>query len=324
MLTYRENRMIFVEEGALQFPCHVEVTIVLGENSALGSAVEGATILHGSIVQLTWNANTGRASNSANTPFPEAHFEGDIGKMHFEFQDKTVEASWECHSREELMGYLGTLHFVLPLSLSLNFMDAFTVLTTSGKTEHCRFVWQVNGTQQKGDVISAEERDTRLKDGFRYLPTIVEPPNVRLLAATEYFHRAIRLIDVGDGPSEFASEAVVNLAKVLEALWPGDPSRDAIRAGLEGVGVDPSLIERVFIPCELLRSHLDAAHVGLAVLRFEERAKLQSFLESVLVHFRQLLRQLTEGVDSGEMAINPYVSERRDNDDIQKFFSQLP
>jgi hypothetical protein len=222
------------------------------------------------------------------------------------------------------MGYLGTLHFVLPLSFSVTFMDSITALTTSGKMEHCRFVWQANGTQQKVDVISTEERDTRLKDGFRYLPIIVEPPNIRLLAATEYFHRAARLIDVGDGPSEFASEAVVNLAKVLEALWPGDPSRDAIRSGLEGIGVVPSLIEGVFIPCELLRSNLDAAHVGLAMLRFEERAKLQSFLDGVLVHFRQLLRQLIEGVGSGNMVINPYVSERRDNDDLEKFFSQLP
>jgi hypothetical protein len=273
---------------------------------------------------MTWDANAGKASSLAENTFPETSFEGDIGPMHFTFRGRIVEASWECHSRDELIGYLGTLHFVLPLSLSIRFMDPFTVLTTSGRTKHCRFVWQVNGTRHNGDVISVEERDGRLKDGFRYLPIIVEASNIRLLAATEYFHRAVRLIDVGDGPSEFASEAIVNLAKVLEALWPGEPSRDAIRVGLESMGVDGSLIESVFVPCELLRSHLDAAHVGLAILRFEERAKLQSFLEGVLVHFRHLLRRIIEKVDSEEMDIISYESNRHNNDDLAKFFRQLP
>jgi len=130
------------------------------------------------------------------------------------------------------------------------------------------------------------------------------------------------LIEVGSGPSDFAGEAVVNLAKVLEALFGGD-SRDEMRTGLHKCGYDDGIIESVFISVAVLRSKLDAAHVRLAALNGDERRQLQVFLDGVLGYFRELLAKLVGDVESGQIVLPSYEMNREDDDELAILISGL-
>jgi len=60
------------------------------------------------------------------------------------------------------MGKLAVLHFVLPVAMSLRFPEAFIVESTSGTTPTAEFVWQVEQTPGRFEVIDAQTRDARL------------------------------------------------------------------------------------------------------------------------------------------------------------------
>jgi hypothetical protein len=137
-----------------------------------------------------------------------------------------------------------------------------------------------------------------------------------LLAALAYFERAIRLIAAGHGPTEFAGESIVNFSKALEVLFPGDKSRDAAKAGLRQLGCEEPLIANTFIRVMVLRAKLDAAHVRLASLTWDERARLQAFLESVSGAFRKMLSEVLSAVADGRLKLAPYGRARKARDDI--------
>jgi hypothetical protein len=322
MLTYRETRVLFVEKGELVFPAPVEVTVAMAPSPVFGDPVKGQTIRLGDGATAYWNANLGGSFVEPKDGFPLPDLHGTVGKMSVALEGHVVRAAWTCQDRKELMGVLAALHFALPVALCLSFQEPFVVATTSGHTDSASFVWQVEQTPMRFEVVDVPDRDQRLVDSLRRFTALCEPENIRLLAASSYFHRAVLLLESGPGPSDFAGEAVVNLAKVLEVLF-GGPSRDKVRDGLRATGYEDSVIEAAYVPCLLLRSQLDAAHVGLATLIADERRTLQTFLEGVVQHFRTLLVDLIEKSEAGQFVPVPYEPERKDDDDLARLVRSL-
>jgi hypothetical protein len=187
------------------------------------------------------------------------------------------------------------------------------------------FVWQVEATRSSFEVIATAERDARLMRALDRIPLLCATANVRLLAAAAYLHKASRLIGAGTGPSEFAAEAVINLAKCLEALFPARPNetRSAVRRGLAVLGYGSDVVDGTFVKSLLLRSSLDAAHVRMATLTGDERRKLQLYMEGVLGDFRRLLSDLTQRAADGELDLAPYENERTADDDLARLISSL-
>lgn len=325
MFTYRQNRVFFMEEGRLEFPCRVRVNIRLDPNPAFGDSVPGMTVPTNSTGHMTWNANTGRSLVECDQPLPPCDVAATIDGIDIRIDGGTIVAEWECTDRAGLVGTLGALHFVLPLSLGLELLDPAVVATTSGTAGDAKFVWQVAQTKGQFEVVDAEDRDVRCRRAIECLPVLCDPKNARLLAASAYFRQSDRLIAVGNGPSEFAGEAVINLAKVLEVLFPGKPdrTREAVRAGLDQLGYGADEVEG-FISCLVVRSSLDAAHVRMATLANDERQHLQAFLERILGSFRRLMTDIVKGVLDGTFTLASYEAERADGDDLSKLISRLP
>jgi hypothetical protein len=249
-------------------------------------------------------------------PLAPARTAVECGGIDFRLDGRTVTASFQADSRQELLGAMQVMHDVLPLSLSLAFPDPFTVATTAADAGSGRIVWQVANTGSSFETMTADSRDERCAAAIERLPVLCEPTNLRLLAALAYFERAIRLIAAGHGPTEFAGEAIVNLSKALEVVFPGDPSRDAAKAGLRQLGYEDPLIANTFIRVMLLRAKLDAAHVRLASLTWDERARLLAFLESVPGAFRKMLSDVLSAVADGGLKLAPYARARKARDDI--------
>jgi hypothetical protein len=323
VFTYRENRVTFLEQGRLSFPCEVTVSMELSPNPALGDEVPGGVAALGCTARMMWDANTGRSQVLSMPPLAPASTALKCSGIDFRLDGRTVTASFHADSRQELLGTIQVMHDVLPLSLSLAFPDAFTVATTTADAGSARIVWQVASTASGVDTMTADSRDERCAAAIERLPVLCEPTNLRLLAALAYFERAIRLIAAGHGPTEFAGEAIVNLSKSLEVLFPGDKSRDAAKAGLRQLGCEEPLIANTFIRVMRLRAKLDAAHVRLASLTWDERAKLQAFLESVPEAFRTMLSDALSAVADGRLKLAPYARARKARDDISELLDGI-
>lgn len=316
MFTYRENRVTFVEQGQLSFPCHVTIRMELSAHPALGDQVPGEVAALGSSARMMWNANTGRSQVLSMPPLAPARATLECGGIDFRLDGRRVTANFQADNRQELLGAMQVIHDVLPLSLSLAFPDPFTVATTAADAGTARIVWQVANTRSSFETMTADSRDERCAAAIERLPVLCEPANLRLLAAIAYFERAIRLLAAGHGPTEFAGEAIVNLSKALEVLFPGNKSRDAAKAALQQLGYEEPLIANTFIRVMLLRAKLDAAHVRLASLTWDERARLQTFLESVSTAFRKMLLDVLSAVADGRLKLAAYARARKAHDDI--------
>ena len=323
MFTYNENRVLLVERGTLSFPNKVTIAVEFDPNPVLGDQVPGLTCPVGSNARSTWDANTGRSLAECDAPLPRTKTVASADGISIRINGRSLKATFQCTSRAQLLGVLGALHFVAPISLGLEFADPFMPATTSGQVGNTKFVWQVERTAVYHESLQGTERNSRCAKAIERLPALCDPSNRRLLAACTYFQRAVRLLLAGTGPTEFAGEAVVNLAKALEVLFPGSQSRDAVRRGLETVGYDKDLIERKFIPALLLRSHLDAAHVRMATLRADERRKIQMYVEDVAVEFRTLIARVVEAVTDGQLQLAAYQDERKPDDDISRIINGI-
>jgi len=88
------------------------------------------------------------------------------------------------------------IHDVLPLSLSLEFPDPFTVATTAADAGSARIVWQVANTGSSFETMTADSRDERCAAAIERLPVFCEPANLRLLAALAYFERAVTALAI--------------------------------------------------------------------------------------------------------------------------------
>lgn len=326
MFTYQENRVLFLENGGqIAFPAPVTVVVELSSNPALGNQVAGKTLRVGSRARVGWNANVGRTSAVGDPPLPPIDVTATVANIAFILRDRTIEASWDCSSRSELLGVLGALHFVLPLAMGLELADPFAPWVTSGKVGDVEFVWMAESTGGQFETVEPAVRDERCLRALERLPVLCDSRNVRLLAAAAYVQRAARLLAAGIGPSEFSGEAVINLAKALEVLFPAPPARtrDAVRDGLKELGYEANDIEHTFVPAMVLRSRLDAAHVRMATLAADERRQLQLYMERVEPVFRGLVVKVAAAVGDGSGTLAPYESERSPEDELAKILAAL-
>jgi hypothetical protein len=323
MFTYRENRVTFLEQGRLSFPCEVTVTMEFSPSAVLGDEVPGSVVALGSTARAMWNANTGRSQVLSMPALPPACAAIECGGIEFRLDGRKLTAGFKAESRVALLGTIQALHDVLPLSLCLDFLDPVTVETTVAEAGDARVVWQVGETGASFETTTPESRDQRCVTAIERLSVLCDASNLRLLAAVAYFERAMRLLAAGHGPTEFAGEAITNLSKALEVLFPGPKSQDAAKAGLRKLGYDDPDIASSFMRVMLLRAQLDAAHVRLASLTWDERARLQVFLESVSGKFRQMLSDVLSAVADSSLKLGAYSRERKPGDDIARLLDGI-
>jgi len=211
---------------------------------------------------------------------------------------------------EELDDLLQSIFIGYPILLSVEFGDPVVITRVHGKVGGKPFRWELTDWKMQFDITTQEEQERKAVDSWFRFNVIREPTRRRLIAALTYFHAAIRLTRAGVSPWEFMSEAILNLSKVLEALFPhpGDMgSIDAARNGLRELGYTEEEIERDFIPAIALRNGIDVGHVHLPVFTHTQLRVLHDYTESAELKFRELLRRILTKVQDGSYAISPYT-----------------
>lgn len=228
------------------------------------------------------------------------------------FEGETARGVFQGNSSEELHDILSLLAFGLPPLLGVHFGEPVVASDVSGRLGSEDFVWGLAVATPQLIVSDQADREARLEAALGDFAWVSQHPNPRLIVALNYFQSAIRLLHVGVSIYEFLGEAVLNYARMLQALF--GESRDAIRAGLKTLGLSEEQIERRFIPMLILRSHFDSGHVMMAGMTPRERTVLSRYVEDAQGSFLELMLDVLSAVQEGKLELPEYNSGRLDRE----------
>jgi hypothetical protein len=193
----------------------------------------------------------------------------------------------------------------------VEFADPPVVERVEGKVGDVSFRWELTEWRMVLLITTQDEQEKKACDSWCRFHVLAEPGNRRLIAALHYFHVFCRLCRAGNTPWEFMGEALVNLSKVLEVLFPptGDgQTMEAARAGLTGLGCSTEEIDRDFIPAMVLRSNIDSAHVDLSLFAQTQLRVLHAYTEAAEMAFRKLLSKLLTEVEAGRYQVAQHTA----------------
>ncbi|MPZ68306.1 MAG: hypothetical protein GEU71_02125 [Actinobacteria bacterium] len=313
MLAYQvRDRVLRTEpEGTkLRFPNDVEVALHFTPASAFGGvAKKGRTVGRQSEATLRWDANTGRQYVFSATPLDPADVAAQSGRYKVRFRANVFTCQTRVDDRNGLQHLIETLAYVLPPLLNVDMLDSVTLDRVGGSVGGTSFPWELSRSLPGNfEVTTTDEQEQRLMGAWERL-TSIEDEDRRIVAALQYFYVACRLERVGSSPWEFLPEIVLNLAKVLEALFPPSSEQgtiDAARQGLQQLGYPADEVDRDFIPAIALRNSLDAGHASLAIFDAADLAEVHTDCERAEPTFREMLRRLLAAAESGTVSLEPF------------------
>lgn len=312
MLTYQVRPRIYrhADGASLVFPNDAEVDFFLGPLQPFGSeAGGGRTAVRAHAAKVIFNANTGRHWIESSPPLNplEVIIVESVRRVTLVGNRLRIEARFEKSS--ELNELVQSVYFALPMLLSIEFADPVYVERVGGKVGGVPFRWELDNWHMGFQTTTQDIQEGRVLLSWKRFDVLSNPDNRRIVAALHYFHVACRLIRAGNTPWEFMSESILNLSKVLEVLFPpktGDGKTiDSARAGLAGLAVSETNIERYFIPAMCLRNQIDSAHVDLSLFTRKELATLHAYTQVAEDAFRKLLGLILVKSQCGEYVATP-------------------
>src|SRR5262245_22147581 len=225
MWTYQVRKRVFkVDEGIpLDFPNPVEIAMYFQPTQPFGSGLDRSkTTVQNVSASMIFDANTGTNWIEPTTPLDPLEVIIEEGKLRtVNLHGNKLLVSTECTSLDELSSLIESLYFGLPVLLNVEFVDPPVIERVEGKVGDVSFRWELLKWYASYDVTTKDLQETRFAETWQRFDTIAPIENRRLLAALYYFHLACRLERVGHSPWEFMGEVILNLSKILEALFNG-------------------------------------------------------------------------------------------------------
>lgn len=319
MLTYlvRQRGLYPVPEGRPppEFPNVCEFKFEFEPATPFGGEAEpGRTAVQGKGARSTWDSNIGRTYITPAEPMARVDLTIEHSGITVRFDGNVLVLRGTFEDRRQLQDALETIYYLLPPVLTLELVDAPRVVRVTGRVGEAEFVWALLATGHAFEVTNTERQEERLADSWNRMLALTPMENRRLAAAVCYFSAACRLELAGDFAWEFLSDILLNLAKVLETLFPpsGDMrSIDASRAGLRSIQIGDEQIERDFIAVLALRNALDVGHPSLAVFDQTHLKVVHRYCESVIRPFRAMLAHAFAALEDGRLVLAPFEREPR-------------
>lgn len=313
MRTYQihERRLVFSKPHAsITFPAVATLRLLLAPSEIFGVGEGSCTYGEvGSQAQLHPDFDTGRAALIPLVRLPPMQMtvtrEGDTIRV----DGTELIVTRTIAALSELAGMVGTYVYVLPGLLSLEFIDAIHVLQVSGEVGAAGFRYEVVQMDTPVGTVPKGGMERKVESAIARLDTVKPDRNRRLLAATIYFHIGVRLLTAGYTAFEFLGEALLNFAKVLDALFVTgeESSRDQMRNGLRQLGYSNEEAEGWFMPTVALRNQFDVAHISLTPLSREQLDVLYRYCRRAQPAFSGLLSRTANAVQAGSLELPPYV-----------------
>lgn len=306
MLTYQlQPRQIKFRGEAPPFPSEAVVELTLEPGHLFGGSEGPSRVLVlGSDRRIEFNANTGRFSSTSKPPLAPVDVKLKWKDASLSLRGNSLTYSFVSQDLADLQNTVAAFHYFTPIALTAALPDPVYVVRSSGRLGDVEFGWEHAQGGAAILVANQELIETRLGEALQLLDQLTTSDNPRLAAAFHYFHAAKRLWAVAVSAWEFAAETILNYAKVLEILF--GQTREDVRTGLASVPeLGQELVERVFVPVLLLRSHLDVAHPRVARVDLRRRLKLYEFVEALENHFEILLKAASAAVLAGTLTLAP-------------------
>lgn len=259
---------------------------------------------------IFFNANSGHHEVESVTPLEPL-------KVRIEEQDQLIELKGnvfsitsEVSTPHDLEVMINSIFFCFPILLNVDLGDPPIIERVEGIISDVPFRWELNGWKVTAQITTQKKQEDRIVSAWDRFNIITVPGNRRLVAAIHYFHVFCRLTRAGNTPWEFMSEAIVNLSKILESLFPptikDQGSIDSARLGLKKLGFDDDKIESGLVPAIALRNNIDAGHVDLSIFTLEQLTILQSYTEAAENIFRELLSKVFQEIENGTYEVEQY------------------
>jgi hypothetical protein len=267
----RHFNVDFGEIDTVTFPSPVQIRIPLRPKDLFGASdltrPRYAFVRGTGNAKVWFDANLGRSEAESSDHLPPFHVEGITtpSGMSVSMTGHELLVSASLRSFDQLPGLVNAAEFFVIPMLTLHFgtfigADEVTVVLDSQvqlRAEVSRFQHFVTITDE-----------THRRETFQAALAAVSGRTAfdRFFYATLYYQQAKRLASGLENniPDLNASEILVNLAKAVEILFGG--SREKIREGCRGAGLEEEEIEAHVIPIVLARNQLDGAHpVGTRV-----------------------------------------------------------
>jgi hypothetical protein len=214
-------------------------------------------------------------------------------------------------SLRELERHVMSLYFGIPSLLNIEFADPPYVERVDGTVGASTFRWELSEWSMDVRSTSQEIQAKSIVTAWQRLEVLAGSHRRRLAAGLHYFHLACRLAREGCTPGEFTAEVILNLAKLLEVLFPptsNEGSRDAIRARLEFLGFTAKEIEGDFLPAIALRNEIDVGHVQLGLFTIDQRKVIHAYVERAENRFREMVGRLFTAIEGGTWDVTAYES----------------
>jgi hypothetical protein len=314
VFTYQVRKRIFrlTDGREPSLPNTFEAVFTLQPLQPFGmTAGGGKTAVQSVGAAVYFNANTGHhfvESKQALRPL-EVVVEEPVRKV--ELRGNVFRIEGRVESLGELEETLLSVCFGLPILLNVEFADPPVVERVDGKVGDVSFRWELTDWRIQLLITTQDEQEKKTCDSWCRFDVLAKPGNRRLIAALHYFHVFCRLCRAGNTPWEFMGEALVNLSKILEVLFPptGDgQTMEASRTGLTGLGYSTEEIDRDFIPAMVLRSNIDSAHVDLSVFTRTQLQVLHAYTEAAEMAFRKLLSKILTEAEAGRYQVMQHTA----------------
>jgi len=293
------------------FPADCVVRFHFLPLQAFGDSAEGGrTAVRGAEAEILFNAHTGEHTITSSKPFSPVHIDLTVpsGRAHWRGSLFTLEHHFE--SAQTFQNVIMSVYHHLPSVLTVVLADPPVVEKVEGEVDGVPFRWELMAWRISLKPRTEAEQAAVIGSAFDRLQLAATPQRGRLLAALHYFHTARRLAHQGSSPGEFMAEGLLNLAKLLEVLFPPTSTaakpRDAIREGLRDLGYSDAEGEAQFLPAIALRNEVDVGHVDLARLPDRDRHVVHAYTDAADGWFGELLDRLMKRIERGEGDVVPH------------------
>lgn len=293
-----------MEDKEFVFPNDVEIEIFLEPTAQFGMGKEaGRTIVQKSSGVVSFDANTGKSYvKSTNSELKPIRVLVEFTNLKIKMNGNKLSLRKTCENFEDLINLLVFAHHKIPILLNLELFEAPLVKRTSGKVGEIEFNWELKEQLDwRYDVTNEEKQQKRVANSILHADFVAG--NRRLDASLSYFYQASRLSESGNSPFEFMPEVVLNLCKVLEALF-GSGSHDKVRQELLKFDYSKDEIEEKFIAIMKLRNAFDVGHISLALFKQKQLDSLHRYLINEKENFRELLRRVIAKLENQEYQLS--------------------
>jgi hypothetical protein len=328
VLTYQVRKRVFRLEdpAAVVFPNNVIISFVFKPLQPFGMCASGGrTTVHSKPATVKYNPNTGMFSIESSNPLEKLEVVIQHENLSVNLKGNIFTIETEVKTIHQLAELVSSFFYAFPALLNIELADPPYIEEVYGKVGKSKFRWELEKAKFPFEITDQYRQEKKIVDSWQRIPILNDPKNRRLIGALAYFHTACRLSRCGCSPWEFMSEIIMNLAKILETLFPSNSvgkTIDSTREGLRHLGYSNEVIESSFIPVMALRNYIDVGHPFLSILKRHQLNTIYLFTENVEDLFRELLQRIFLAIDSGTYKLKEY-DELAPKKDVLKIIKRM-